>query len=96
MHKRGLATYKTLSQEREETLKANQAELVRLEDQLLHLWEDLGDILIVITDDKVFMYLSPDQMIFCAKYAMCSIRFTKKFKHGNVSFFFYSSLHFSR
>ena len=27
-------------------------------------------------------------MIFCAKYAMCSIRFTKKFKHGNVSFFF--------
>ena len=48
MHKRGLVTYKTLSQEREETLKANQAELVRLEDQLVDLLEDLGDILIVI------------------------------------------------
>ena len=44
VYKRGLATYKTLSQEREEILKANQAELVKLEDQLFDLWQDIGDI----------------------------------------------------
>ena len=44
VYKRGLATYKTLSQEREEILDAHQAELVRLEDQLFDLWQDLGYI----------------------------------------------------
>lgn len=41
---RGLGTYKTLSQAREENLEANLAELVRMEDELYDLWQDLGDI----------------------------------------------------
>ena len=44
VYKRGLATYKTLSQEREDILDAHQAQLVRLEDQLFDLWQDLGYI----------------------------------------------------
>ena len=44
VNKRGLATYKTYSQEREERLAAKHTELVRLEEKLYKLWKELGEI----------------------------------------------------
>ena len=44
VNKRGLATYKTRSQEREEHLAAKLTELVRLEEKLYKLWKEFGEI----------------------------------------------------
>ena len=43
VNKRGLATYKTYSQEREERLAEKHTELVRLEEKLYKLWKELGE-----------------------------------------------------
>ena len=44
VNKRGLATYKTSSQQREEHLAAKLTELVRLEEKLYKLWKEFGEI----------------------------------------------------
>ena len=94
VNKRGLATYKTRSQEREEHLAAKLTELVRLEEKLYKLWKDFGEIEMNLRFPSMSLknhYFTPDRMLFCAKHTMCAIRFTRKFQIGGVSVLFFSS-----
>ena len=94
VNKRGLATYKTSSQEREEHLAAKLTELVRLEEKLYKLWKEFGEIEINLGFPSMSLkiyYFTPDRMLFCAKHTMCAIRFTREFQIGGVSVLFFSS-----